>query len=81
MPGRAARQQIGALERRVGDAELCDRFRVVGAPSSSRSSSAGIVAPHISVKRLIWPKLVIGMMPGMIGTSMPAARAPSTKSK
>ena len=31
-PGRASRQEIGALESRVGDSELCDRFRVVGAP-------------------------------------------------
>ena len=30
--GRAARQEIGALEGRVGDPELCNRFRVVGAP-------------------------------------------------
>jgi len=31
-PGRASRQEIGALERRVCDAELCNRFRIVGAP-------------------------------------------------
>ena len=30
------------------------------------------------VKRLICSKFVIGMMPGMIGTSMPLARARST---
>ena len=30
--GRASRQEIGALEGRVSDPELCNRFRVVGAP-------------------------------------------------
>ena len=38
-------------------------------------------APHKSVKRLIWPTSVIGMMPGMIGTSIPTARASSTNRK
>ena len=49
--------------------------------ASSRSNSGGIVAPHISVMRLIWLKFVTGMIPGMIGTVMPAARASSTKLK
>src|ERR671915_786271 len=31
-PGRAPRQEIGALEGRIGDPELGNRFRVVGAP-------------------------------------------------
>ena len=54
--GRASRQEIGALEGRVSDPELCNRFRVVGAPvRARRSRSSGIVAPHMSVKRLIWP--------------------------
>ena len=32
------------------------------------------------VIRLIWPTSVIGMIPGMIGTSMPMSRARATKS-
>ena len=35
-------------------------------------------APQVAVKRLICERLVIGMMPGMIGTRMPAARARRT---
>ena len=42
---------------------------------------AGIDAPQRWVKRLICSAFVIGIIPGMIGTSMPAARASSTKSK
>ena len=30
------------------------------------------------VIRWIWPAFVIGMMPGMIGTSMPISRARAT---
>jgi hypothetical protein len=33
------------------------------------------------VTRSIWATLMIGQMPGTIGTSMPIARARSTKSK
>jgi hypothetical protein len=33
------------------------------------------------VKRLICSKLLIGMMPAMIGTVIPLARARATKSK
>jgi hypothetical protein len=33
------------------------------------------------VKRSTWPTLVMGMMPGTIGTPIPAARARSTKAK
>jgi hypothetical protein len=32
------------------------------------------------VKRRIWATLVIGMIPGMIGTSIPASRARATNS-
>ncbi len=49
--------------------------------SSASSRGAGIVAPHIDVKRFICSAFVIGMMPGTIGTSIPAARASSTKRK
>ena len=45
------------------------------------ASLAGTCAPHIAVKRCTCSTLVIGMMPGMIGTSIPAARARPTKSK
>src|SRR5437763_7152028 len=38
-----------------------------------------VTAPHASEKRASLEKLRIGMMPGTIGTSMPAARARSTK--
>ena len=41
----------------------------------------GISAPQASEKRRNWLKLEIGMMPGMIGTSMPSRRASSTKRK
>ena len=56
------------------------------APSSLRTrivaiSLAGTCAPHIAVKRCTCSTLVMGMMPGMIGTSIPAARALPTKSK
>ena len=37
--------------------------------------------PQASLKRRSWLKLLIGMMPGMIGTSMPSRRASSTKRK
>ena len=40
-----------------------------------------MVASQSSVMRAICLKDVIGMIPGMIGTSMPAARAAGTKSK
>ena len=40
--------------------------------------SPGIRAPHILVKRSICATLVIGMMPGTMGTVIPAARARST---
>src|SRR5215207_6738852 len=43
--------------------------------------ASGSEAPQIWVKRLIWSTLVTGMIPGTIGTSMPAARASSTNSK
>ena len=78
--GRAAGQQLGALQRRVGDAELEHGVGVVGAPARApRAAAAGMLGPHMPVIVLIWPRSVIGMMPGRIGTSMPAARASSTK--
>jgi hypothetical protein len=63
-PGRAVGQQVGALQRRVGDAESATASGWSARSSSSRSSASGIVAPHMLVKRLIWPTLVIGMIPG-----------------
>jgi hypothetical protein len=41
----------------------------------------GIEAPHNVVNRLICSKLVIGMMPAMIGTSTPYSRARSRNVK
>ena len=81
--GRAALEQVGALKRRVGDAELRDGLVVASACRASSCSfrAGGMVAPHIVVKRLICSKFVIGMMPAMIGTSMPRSRALSTKRK
>ena len=38
-------------------------------------------APHASEKRASCEKLLIGMMPGTIGTSIPSASASSTKWK
>ena len=79
--GRAVGEQVGALQRRVGDAELGRASGSSARASSSRRSPSGIVEPHIAVIRLIWATFVIGMMPGMIGTSIPIARARRTKSK
>ena len=80
--GGAAREQLGALERRVGDAELEDGLGVARrATRAPRSSRAGIVAPHMPVIVLICATSVIGMIPGRIGTSMPTARASSTNRK
>ena len=39
--------------------------------SSASSSGFGIVASQSSQVRLTWPRLTIGTIPGMIGTSMP----------
>ena len=80
--GRAGGEQLRALQRRVGDAEVEHRLgvvlaRVQLAPQRRR----GIAEPHISAIRSTCPTCVIGMMPGMIGTLMPAARARATKSK
>ena len=38
-------------------------------------------APHSAVMRWMFAALTTGMMPGTIGSSMPAARARSTKAK
>ena len=77
------REQLGALERRVGDAELGDRLVVASARARARArrpsgmSGAAQLGDPLDLRR----GSVIGMMPGMIGTSMPIARARSTKSK
>ena len=42
-------------------------------------SGGGMHAPHIAVKRSTCSTLVKGMIPGTIGTAIPAARARSTK--
>ena len=81
---RALLEQVGALERRVGDPELGDRLvalLLVASASSCSNRAGGIEAPHIVVKRLTCSKFVIGMMPAMIGTSMPNSRARSTNLK
>ena len=80
--GRAGGEQLGALQRRVGDAEVEHRLGVLAARRAARGASAGgIEAPHIAAIRSTWPTWVIGMIPGMIGTVIPAARARSRKSK
>ena len=79
--GGAAREQVGALQGRVGDAELEDRVGLVGVPVERLVQVRGDRRAAALVKRLIWSAFVIGMIPGMIGTSIPAARASSTKSK
>jgi hypothetical protein len=48
-------------------------------PSKLRRIQRGISAPHASEKRASFVKLPIGMMPGTIGTVMPAAAQASTK--
>ncbi len=40
-----------------------------------------MLAPILAVNRYTWSTLVIGMMPGTIGTATPAARARATNSK
>ena len=77
--GRAGRRTAASRRRRPARRPP-PRPRRCGASSCS-CSAGGIVAPHMLVKRLICSKFVIGMMPGMIGTSMPLARARSTKRK
>ena len=53
-PGAPPAQQLGALQRRVGDAEVGDRLRLVGARARARARRpAGIAAPHSAVIRLI----------------------------
>ena len=79
-PRRAVGEQVGALQRRVGDAEVGHRVRLVGAQLELAQQLGGIDAPHMPVIRLICPKSVTGMIPGMIGTSMPVSRARATNS-
>lgn len=49
--------------------------------SSRLAIQRGISAPHISEKRISCDELVIGMMPGTMGTSTPSLRASSTNWK
>ena len=78
----AGTQQLGALSRAVLDAERQrrpqDRRRRARAP---RASAGGTALPDSCVMRWIWRALVIGMIPATSGTSTPARRARSTKSK
>ena len=79
---RAARQQLGALQRGVGDAELEHRVGAMRpATRAAASSASGMHAPHMLGEALDLPTSVIGMIPGMIGTSIPTARASSTNRK
>ena len=80
-PRRARDQELRALLRRVGDAELELALRVVPAASKAASSGAGIEASQSSQIRFVWAKLPTGITPAMIGTSIPIARAAATKSK
>ena len=78
--GRALGQQLGRLGGGVGDAELGDRARIVlAAPRARAAARSGMRAPQSAVSRSIWAMLVIGMIPGSTGTSMPPARRRSTK--
>ena len=78
---RAALQQLDALRGRVRDAKLHDRLRVVRLRSSWAARRKGRDAPHSIVNRSTCDAFVIGMMPGMMGTLIPMARALSTNSK
>ena len=78
---RTAGEQFAALRGGVLDADGAHGFVVVPDRSSRARSASGMRAPHIAVKRSICARLVIGMMPGMIGTRMPRARARSTNAK
>ena len=49
------------------------------AASRRRTSFGGSEAPHIDVKRWICFRDRTGMMPGTIGTAIPAERQRSTK--
>ena len=80
-PGRAAREQLLALLRGVGHAEQRLGLRVAAQRQHRASRSSGIVASQSLQIRATWPKLVIGITPGMIGTSIPISRAAATKSK
>ena len=81
MPGAPAGQQVDALQRRVGHAEVVHGVGVVLAPLELALEGSGISDLHSSVIRLILRTLVTGMIPGMIGTVTPASRARATKSK
>ena len=62
--------------------QTATRWRVSGSASRPENSSAihgGMVAPQLAENSIARVKLVIGRMPGTIGTSMPAMRARSTK--
>ena len=74
--GRAVGQQVGALQRRVGDAEARRPPRGSSARARARVSSAvGDRRAAHARDALDLVDVVIGMMPGTIGTSMPIARA------
>ncbi len=50
-------------------------------PESFARSSPGILAPESEVMRRMLAAFRMGMIPGMIGTAMPRARARSTNRK
>ena len=71
---RAAREQLLA---ELGGHAMPAARTATGSPScaATRSTtSAGTSRPESSAIRLIWLRFVIGMMPGRIGMSTPAAR-------
>ncbi len=81
-PRRSRGEQLGALQRRVRDAEVEHRLGVLAARVQLFAQPRrGSLAPHIAAIRSTWPTCVIGITPGMIGTSMPAPRARSRNSK
>ena len=72
MPGRARDQQLGALLRRVGDAEL--ELGLLVASRGARTHLRGGTGSRRrrgSQIRFVWAKLATGITPGMIGTSIP----------
>ena len=75
MPGAPAASSSAALQRRVGDAEVEHRLGVLArARAAPRAGRRGSPSRTSSAIRSTCPTWVIGMMPGMIGTSI-AGRA------
>ena len=77
-PRRAARRTAGWTRRPPAPAPPGDCH---AGSSKAASSFLGISTRSLAMKPWSWLTLVIGMIPGMIGTVTPAARAAATKSK